>query len=113
MDIDPYAAPNPYDDGERDRFFMWANEDEMVVHLIGRGVLVGEHKVEKGTVLPQNEHMVGKKDMLFMLDGGGHAWYHEVMGNFSYEKNTAAFTKWLGTRRVIKVPPQHQTAVAV
>lgn len=115
MDFDTFTARNPdnkYDDGKRDRFTLFASKDDMVINLIGRGVLVGEQEVLPGTVQPENESWIGKKDFLFMLDGGGHAWYHEVP-HYTWEPSEKAYEKLVGTRRIIKVPPNHSVNMTI
>jgi hypothetical protein len=103
---------NKYDDGTRERFYLWATEDAMVINLIGRGVLVGMQTVTEGTVQPGNEEWIGRRDYLWMLDGGGHAWMHEIP-EWNGEKSDAHFQRWVGNRTVIKVQPNHQVTATV
>ena len=113
MDLEAATRSNPdnkYDTGEYSRFFMWANQDDLVVNLIGRGVGVGFHTVIPGSVQPSNRHMIGKRDYLFMLDGGGHAWMHEI-DEYEHERSENHFHRFIGTRRVAKVQPQHEVTM--
>ena len=101
---------NKHDDGTRTRFFLIAKEDDIVVSLIGRGVGVGYHEVIPGSTQPSNRSWIGERDYLFMLDGGGHAWMHEV-DDYEQERSDNHFHRYIGTRQVNKVAPQHDVTI--
>jgi len=103
---------NKYDDGIRPRLFAWATEDDYGVDLIGRGVFVGYHTCVEGSVQKQHRDMIGERDGLVMLDGGGHAWFHE-MDHRKWERHDSDFDKWIGTRHKRLLRPQHEVEMQV